>query len=196
MKIDKAHGEGIQKIIAQEVVSKTKDKPAAQKNEPEFQIPNILLPEEIEDVVDISGGTKKKEIDWQKKLEEMRNEMRALREELKRAREAGEGAAEAWKVRIKCLQIAMRIMSGDKVPDEDHRYLREKDPELYGRSITLRIKKKDPKEYDRLSEDERDGSTVYDPARAATAEAAAQPGEAEASPAGAAEPPAETAGTQ
>jgi len=117
----------------------------------ETRIPDAF-PEK--DMVDISAEAKNKSIDFQKMLDDLRNEMQALREGLKQAREAGEGAAQAWKERIKCLQIAMRIMSGDIVPEEDHRYLREKDMELYSRAIQLRIVKEDPEEYDRLSDDD------------------------------------------
>ena len=117
----------------------------------ETRVPDAI-PEK--DIVDISAEAKNKSVDFQKMLDDLRNEMQALREGLKQAREAGEGAAQAWKERIKCLQIAMRIMSGDIVPEEDHRYLREKDMELYSRAIQLRIVKEDPEEYDRLSDDD------------------------------------------
>ena len=108
------------------------------------------------DTVHVSKEAKKSAKDFQSKLEEMRNEMRTLREELERAREAGEGAAEMWKIEIKCLQIAMRIMSGNKVPIEDERFLMDNKPELYAKAITMRMEKADPKEYDRLSEDEEE----------------------------------------
>jgi len=114
------------------------------------------------DTVVVSEEAKRGPIDWQSKLDEMRNEMRALLENLERAREAGEGAAEAWKEKIRCMQIAMRIMSGNKVPDADHRYLREKDAELYGKAITMRMEKVDPKEHDRLSEDEEEDGGIVD----------------------------------
>jgi len=115
------------------------------------------------DTVVVSDEAKKSAVDWQSKLEEMRDKMRELREGLQRAREAGEGAAEAWKEKIKCMQIAMRIMSGNKVPEEDHRFLQEKDPELYGKAITMRMEKVDPKEHDRLSEDEEEDGIAGSP---------------------------------
>jgi len=114
------------------------------------------------DTVVVSEEAKRGPIDWQSKLDEMRNEMRALLENLERAREAGEGAAEAWKEKIRCMQIAMRIMSGNKVPEADHRYLREKDAELYGKAITMRMEKVDPKEHDRLSEDEEEEGGIIE----------------------------------
>ena len=118
---------------------------------------------DTEDTVVVSEEAKRSAQDFQSKLDEMRNKMRELREGLERAREAGEGAAEAWKEKIKCLQIAMRIMSGNKVPEADHRFLQEKDPDLYGKAITMRTEKIDPKEHDRLSEDEEEDGIVGDP---------------------------------
>jgi len=111
----------------------------------------------LEDMADISGDARSNADDLQNKLDEMRNRYQELRDGLKRARDLGEGMSRAWKEKILCLKIAMRIMSGDKVPIEDKRFLAEKDPELYRQAISLRREKKDPKEYDRLSEkDEKD----------------------------------------
>jgi len=187
MNVGKAHGEIILKNITREALESKKPVSFARPQTPEIQIPELLP---SEDKVDISEEAKKKADDFQKMLEKMRSDMRALREGLKQAREAGEGAAEAWKERIKCLQIAMRIMSGDKVPEEDHRYLREKDMEMYSRAISLRIEKKDPKEYDRLSEDEkkRRDNSVDDRADAASSIAAVPPAQTAAQPA-VAQPP-------
>ena len=124
--------------------------------------------------VEVTKEAKSKAIDWQSKLDEMRNDMRTLREGLERAKELGEGAAEAWKEKIKCLQIAMRIMSGSKVPEADHRFLQDKDPELYGKAITMRMEKVDPKEHDRLSEDEEDEGIVRDPESVDTSSSGAE----------------------
>jgi len=151
MNISGVYRESILNTIVQVALENKKPGLTAQA-----QTPKIWLSEVLPDVdtVDISEETKKKTDDFQKMLDDMRSEMQALREGLKRAGEAGDGIASAWKERIKCLQIAMRIMAGDKVPVEDHRYLLEKDSELYSRAISLRVEKADPKEYDRLSEDE------------------------------------------
>jgi len=115
-----------------------------------------------DDIVEISNKAKQSSDEMQAKLEEMRNRCRQLREDLKRAGEAGEGMAEAMKEKIKCLIIAMRIMSGDNVPDEDHRFLADRDPELYHQAVSLRIEKEDPEDYDRLSEDEEDSAINSD----------------------------------
>jgi len=94
--------------------------------------------------------------DQKKKLEEMRGRHNWLLEELKKAKEANKAEADGWKTKIKCMQIAMRIMAGDNVPIEDHRYLAKNDMELYSKAISMRVEKQDPKEHDRLSEDEED----------------------------------------
>ena|GEM_PF-2498887 len=136
--------------VAQSRPTETK---TSQAQPPETQNPQAL-PEE--DTVVISTEAKDKSKAIQDKLDEMRNRIKELMDGLQQAREASEGAAEMWKEKIRCLQIAMRIMAGDKVPEGDHRYLREKDAELYAKAITMRKEKDDPKEYDRLSEDEEE----------------------------------------
>ena len=168
--------ESIIKMVAQSIPAIQKPELAVKANVQETKAPE---PPETVDKVEISDEAKAKSDDFQKMLEDMRSEMRALREELKRAGEAGEGAAEAWKEKIRCLIIAMRIMSGDIVPEQDHRYLRDKDMDLYCRAIMMRVEKEDPDEYDRLSEDEkrrRDDGTG-DPEGAAPVVAGSRPAE-------------------
>jgi hypothetical protein len=75
--------------------------------------------------------------------------------QLEDVREQGKAAAESWKVRIKCLKIAMRIIVGDEVPVEDHRYLAKNDPELYFEALSRRMPKEHPRKHERLSEDEK-----------------------------------------
>jgi len=179
MNINRAHVDSNVMKAAQEAVESRKKDAFSEKRAAETQVKDGPI---SEDTVVISEEARTKADDFQSKLDAMRDEMRALREDLKRAQEAGEGAAEAWKEKIRCLQIAMRIMSGNKVPIEDHRYLAEKDAELYNRAIQLRVEKEDPKEYDRLSEDEEDNAdaAVDGAPEAAPAAADAQSGDAEA----------------
>ena len=151
MNIGITQRESVLVTINRDALENNKSKLSAQPQAPETTILEALT---VEDKVDISADAKNKTDDFQKKLDDMRNEMQTLREGLRRVSEAGSSAAKAWKERIKCLKIAMRIMSGDIVPEEDYRYLRERDMELYSRAIQMRIEKEDPKEYDRLSEDE------------------------------------------
>ena len=63
---------------------------------------------------------------------------------------------EAMKVMIKCMQIAMRIMSGHNVPEADHRYLMDNDSSLYSKAVMMKIQKIDPEDLERLSEDEEE----------------------------------------
>ena len=71
------------------------------------------------------------------------------REEAERARETAEAMAKWLDARLKCLKIASRIMSGDRVPPEDSRFLLENDPKLYQMAVTGRLPKEDPKEHKR-----------------------------------------------
>ncbi|MCL2078626.1 MAG: hypothetical protein FWH17_02150 [Oscillospiraceae bacterium] len=121
----------------------------------EVQIPQIEPVWDL-DTVEITDEAKEKANDLKSKRENFLNEQRSLLEELRRVGEMSEGLAEGWKIKIKCLQIAMRIMSGNEVPKEDHRFLMENDAELYSRAISMKIQKTDPEEYDRLSEDDKD----------------------------------------
>lgn len=66
------------------------------------------------------------------------------------------------KTRMKCLEIARRIMQGKKVPPQDERYLMENDPKGYQLAMALRKPpKKDEKECKSVldSEDEKSGET-------------------------------------
>ena len=180
------------KTIDRDKAENKKTEPPAQTQSAETDIPEAPA---MEDTVEISTEAiekaRDKKFDFQNALDEMHNKMRELREGLQRAREAGEGAAAMWKEKIRCMQIAMRIMAGDIVPEEDHRYLREKDIELYSKAIQLRIEKEDPEEYDRLSEDEEEdakniageSATAAPATPAAPAAQAASPTGTEAAPA-------------
>ena len=77
-----------------------------------------------------------------------------LRSELKRGRQEKDALESSAKELLVCLEIARRIMGGDKVPLGDHKFLMERNMEMYSRAIMLRRIKEDPEEYDRLSEDE------------------------------------------
>ena len=88
-------------------------------------------------------------------LKNMENDLKRFQEQLEIARLQSEGAAEQWRILIKCLKIAMRIMSGDIVPKADHRYLAKHEPELYSKAITLRMEKENPKKHKRLTKDEK-----------------------------------------
>ena len=88
------------------------------------------------------------------------------------------------KVRMKCLEIARRIMQGKKVPPKDELFLMENDPEGYKLAMALRKPpKKDEKECKSVldDEDEHSGKTTgieeADPAETGGGEPAASCGE-------------------
>lgn len=59
------------------------------------------------------------------------------------------------KSQMKCLEIAMRIMKGKKVPPEDEQYLMENDPEGYKLAMAMRKPpKKDEEECESVLDDE------------------------------------------
>ncbi|HHT96321.1 MAG TPA: hypothetical protein GXZ90_00270 [Clostridiales bacterium] len=74
--------------------------------------------------------------------------------ELLKNEESREGAGDQFNDLSKCIKIAMRIVSGGKVPLKDEQFLQEKNPELYSMAKNMRILNKDKKEYDSVLEDE------------------------------------------
>ncbi|MCL2579739.1 MAG: hypothetical protein FWE32_06865 [Oscillospiraceae bacterium] len=87
-------------------------------------------------------------------LDRIRAQNEHIRQQMESAREQGEAKAEAMRMMAKALEIARRIMMGDNVPAEDHKFLMEFDAALYGKALTMRINRQDPTDYERLSEDE------------------------------------------
>ena len=79
-----------------------------------------------------------------------------LRDQLKQAHESADATGESFETLGKCIQIAMRIVSGDKVPIQDERYLMENNMELYSMAMNMRMIKEDPKEWDSLLEEEKE----------------------------------------
>lgn len=57
---------------------------------------------------------------------------------------------------IKCMQIASRIIKGDKVPQADVNFLIEKNPKMYTSAVLMKQENKDPKKHESLLEDEKD----------------------------------------
>ena len=81
---------------------------------------------------------------------------RELQEQMEQIRESGEAQAEEMEKKSKCIVIAGRVASGDKVPYKDMQYLMKNDPELYAQAMKLRVPKDDPKEYDSITEEEEE----------------------------------------
>lgn len=95
--------------------------------------------------------------------EKMREQQKAHLEELARvekdakaAQEQAEAQAEAFKVLMRCIKIAGRIINGDIVPGKDEQYLLENEPKLYQMAVAARIPKEDPEEFDSVLEDEEE----------------------------------------
>jgi len=109
----------------------------------------------MKDTVEISTEGRERAGNLKNETESTLNWYEEMMRQLESAREQGEAMAEAARVRIKCLIIAARIMSGDKVPREDYRYLAKHDLELYSKAVSLRMEKEDPKKHRRVSEKEK-----------------------------------------
>lgn len=73
--------------------------------------------------------------------------------------EAAKNEAEAMEEQLKamqrCMEIARRIMRGDKVPPEDMKYLMENDPEGFKLALAMRTPKKNPKEWESVLKDDK-----------------------------------------
>ncbi len=65
---------------------------------------------------------------------------------------------EKMKIALTCLEISRRIISGDSVPYDDHKFLLKNDPQLYGRSMSMRFPKSNPFKYRQLSDKEKSQS--------------------------------------
>ena len=86
----------------------------------------------------------------------LRYDYQELLDELERSRESDEGAKKFSEDHIKCLQIAIRIMNGDRVPLKDEKFLAENQPDLYLRAMLMKATKVEPTKYKSLIEDEED----------------------------------------
>jgi HPt (histidine-containing phosphotransfer) domain-containing protein len=126
------------------------------RNEPAASADEITAATSSEDTEDISPEDSRQLL--QKLYQDAQGEMDEMRQQLESANAQAEAMGESAKVRMECNIIAMRIMSGDEVPREDHRYLAKHDPELYAKAITMRVAREKPKHYKRISEDEDDES--------------------------------------
>jgi len=88
-----------------------------------------------------------------KRLEERMARMREVSEGLRQAREASEGAGDMWRIKLKTLEIARRIIRGDNVPADDYSFLAEHNPELFKKAVSMRdMNNDDPTDYDSISE--------------------------------------------
>lgn len=104
------------------------------------------------------AATKSMTVPPQNQLKQLQQEAKkqfdTLKHQLGSADQQAKASNEATKVLIKCLIIATRIMAGDEVPKEDHRYLAKHDMKLYSKAISMRITREKPQKHKRISEDE------------------------------------------
>lgn len=62
----------------------------------------------------------------------------------------------------KCLEIASRIVKGDKVPQADLNFLMEKQPELFSSAILMKQNSENPKRHKSLLDEPKDNSLKVD----------------------------------
>lgn len=96
--------------------------------------------------VTLSGNVKRNEIndaDYYQQMAEV---------ERQRSKEGADSA----RVMSKCMLIASRLTSGDKVPLKDERFLQKHDMKLYLQAMKMRIPKQEPKEWDSITDDEEE----------------------------------------
>ena len=102
------------------------------------------------DIVELSVGGKSKSDEFS----QLRQDVDMLIQQLENSRAQADSQSKEMETKLKCLQIAMRIMRGDDVPWQDHRFLAENDSKLYLQAMSLRMENDDPERHKRLSEDE------------------------------------------
>ncbi len=135
-------------------------KQAVPKINPAANIPESLI---TGDTVDLNAKKDAEEIaklneELEKQREEqsrLEAEMENLKADFEAAKKEAEAVKEAFDVLIKCIKISGNIISGNKVPGSDHKFLMDNDPDLYMLSISARIPNKDPKELDKVVEKEK-----------------------------------------
>ena len=85
---------------------------------------------------------------------------REVAELIRQLEEAPDPSDNPYMDKIKCLQIAMRIMNGDHVPTKDRQFLLEKEPQMFSQALLLRRTNDNPKKYKSLIEDKKDDQSI------------------------------------
>lgn len=67
---------------------------------------------------------------------------------------------------LKCLEIASRIIKGDKVPQTDIRFLAEKQPELYSSAMFMKQNSENPKRHKSILDNEKADTVEFDTGQA------------------------------
>ena len=140
-------------LFQDKAASASKEDNSAQTKVPQRGAHSAVTPQDIVTITIDEKQILKKEEDRQKQIQEAR-ELDNYQKMLESSRAQTKSAGEAARIRMKCMLIASRIMSGNKVPKKDYQYLAKNDPELYGKALTMRIKRENPKKYKAVSEEE------------------------------------------
>lgn len=98
------------------------------------------------DTVTLSGNVKRHEI----------NDVGYYQQMAEVERERSKEGADSARIMSKCMLIASRLTSGDKVPLKDERFLQKHDMKLYLQAMKMRIPKQEPREWDSISDDEEE----------------------------------------
>lgn len=104
----------------------------------------------------IISAEAKKILEEQKLIEKDNKDMEAemFKDMLKQVKESSNPKNNPYSAMIKCIEIATRIINGDKVPGKDEQFLMEHEPKMYTSAVMLRQQKESPKKHDSLLEDE------------------------------------------
>ena len=96
---------------------------------------------------------KKAQAAWSQ-LQGLENEIMMLKEMAENSKEQCEAMEEGFDVLAKCFAIAMKIQKGDNVPQSDHEFLLENNPDLYEMAMAMREFKEDPEDCESVLEDD------------------------------------------
>ncbi len=91
--------------------------------------------------------------------EKQKKELERLRAELDASNKQVEAMKDAFNILIKCMKISGNIISGNKVPAFDHKFLMDNDPDLYMLSISTVRENDDPKKMKQVSK--KDGEQEF-----------------------------------
>lgn len=82
----------------------------------------------------------------------------SLQEQMESAKEAAEGTGEGFEDMARALEIARRLMNGDRVPGSDEKFLMDFNKDMYmqAKSMQLMAQNEDSKDYDSILEDEEE----------------------------------------
>ncbi len=91
------------------------------------------------------------------------NEIEMYKSDLEASQNEIEGAAKTFDILIKCMKIAARLISGDRVPAQDEKLLMEHYPDIYSAAKTLGSQQEKGKEHDTLiDEEEEENASLSD----------------------------------